>query len=58
MCSEPLGRSLRGGLGVVGGLNLGVDPLHNAIDEVELVVEKGASIVLMPVSARKQLCDL
>ena len=60
MCSALLGRSLRGGLVVVGGLNLGgsIDPLHNAIDVVELAVEKGASVVLMPVSARKQLFDL
>ena len=45
---------------MVGGLNLGgsIDPLHNAIDVVELAVEKGASVVLMPVSARKQLFDL
>ncbi len=60
MCSALLGKSLRGGLVVVGGLNLGgsLDPLHNAIDTVELAVEKGASIVLMPVSSRKQLFDL
>jgi ATP-dependent Lon protease len=60
MCSALLGKSLRGGLVVVGGLNLGgsLDPLHNAVDTVELAVEKGASIVLMPVSARKQLIDL
>jgi ATP-dependent Lon protease len=60
MCGALLGKSLRGGLVVVGGLNLGgsLDPLHNAIDVVELAVEKGASIVLMPVSSRKQLFDL
>ena len=60
MCGAILGKSLRGGLVVVGGLNLGgsIDPLHNAIDVVELAVEKGASIVLMPVSARKQLFNL
>lgn len=60
MCGALIGRSLRGGLAVVGGLNLGgsVDPLHNALDVVELAVEKGASVVLMPVSARKQLFDL
>jgi ATP-dependent Lon protease len=42
------------------GLNLGgsIDLLHNAIDVVELAVEKGASVVLMPVSARKQLFEL
>lgn len=45
---------------VVGQLNLGgsLDILHNAIDVVELAVEKGTNLVLMPVSARKQLADL
>ena len=47
MCTALINKSLRGGLVVVGGLNLGgsIDPLHNAIDVVELAVEKGASIV-------------
>lgn len=60
MCSILIGKSLRGGLVVVGGLNLGgsLDVVHNAIDVVELAIEKGASVVLMPVSARKQLFDL
>ena len=60
MCGTLINRSLRGGLVVVGGLNLGgsMDPLHNAVDVVELAVEKGASIVLMPVTARKQLFEL
>ena len=60
MCSALIGKSLRGGTVVVGGLNLGgsVDPLHNAIDVVELAIERGAAVVLMPVSARKQLVGL
>jgi ATP-dependent Lon protease len=60
MSSALINKSLRGGLVIVGGLNLGgsLDVLHNAVDVVELAVEKGASIVLMPVSARKQLFDL
>jgi len=60
MCSTLINRSLTGGLVVVGGLNLGgsLELIHNAIDVVELAVEKGASLVLMPVSARKQLVDL
>jgi ATP-dependent Lon protease len=60
LCSSLINKSLRGGLVVVGGINLGgsIDPLHNAIDIVELAVEKGASVVLMPVSSRKQLFDL
>jgi len=60
LCSGLLEKSLRGGLIVVGVLNLGgsVDPLTNAVGAVELAIEKGASVVLMPVSARKQLFDL
>ncbi|MCU0982537.1 MAG: BREX system Lon protease-like protein BrxL [Pirellulaceae bacterium] len=60
MCSSLIGKSLRGGLVVIGGMNLGgsIDPLHNAVDVVEHAVEKGASVVLMPVSSRKQLNDL
>jgi ATP-dependent Lon protease len=60
MCSTLINKSLRGGLVVVGQLNLGgsLDVLHNAIDVMELAVEKGASIVLMPITSRKQLFDL
>ena len=60
ICSALINKSLRGGMGVLGGINLGgsIDPLHNAIDVVELAVEKGASVVLMLVSSRKQLFDL
>jgi ATP-dependent Lon protease len=60
LCSALINKSLRGGLVVIGGLNLGgsIDPLPNAIDVVELAVEKGASVILMPVSCRKQLVDL
>lgn len=60
LCSALLGKPLRGGLAIVGGLNLGgsIDPVHNAIDVVELAVEKGAGAILMPVSSRRQLIDL
>src|SRR4051812_152966 len=60
MCSALINKSLRGGMVILGWINLGgsIDPLHNAIDVVELAVEKGASVVLMPVSSRKQLFDL
>ncbi len=55
-----LERSLKGGLITVGGINLGgmIDPVYNAVSVVELAIEKGAALVLMPVSARKQLADL
>ena len=59
-CSGLLDKSTKGGLIVVGVLNLGgsVEPLANAVGIVEVAVEKGAHTVLMPVSARKQLFDL
>lgn len=60
LCSALLQKSTKGGLVVIGGLNLGgsIDPVHNAVNVVELAIEKGASTVLVPVSARKQLNDL
>ena len=60
LCSGLLEKSMKGGLIVVGALNLGgsVEPLANAVGIAEVAVEKGAKTVLMPVSARKQLFDL
>jgi ATP-dependent Lon protease len=60
LCSALLQKSLKGGLLVVGGLNLGgsINPVFNAVSVVELAVEKGATVILMPVSSRKQLFDL
>jgi ATP-dependent Lon protease len=55
-----LGKSLKGGLIAVGGLNLGggIDPVYNPINVAELAVEKGATMLLIPISARRQLNDL
>jgi ATP-dependent Lon protease len=60
LCSALLQKSLKGGLVVVGGLNLGgsVDPVYNAVSVAEMAIDKGAASVLMPVSARKQLIEL
>jgi len=60
LCGALLQKSLKGGLVVVGGLNLGgsIDPVYNAVSVAELAVEKGATILLIPVSARKQLAEL
>jgi len=60
LCSSLLEQSLKGGLVVVGALNLGgsIDPVHNAVDLTELAAEHGARHVLMPVSARDQLFHL
>jgi len=60
LCSALLGRSLKGGLAIVGGLNLGgsVELVHNPIEVMELAMEKGAGMVLLPVSCRRALLDL
>ncbi len=60
LCSGLLEKNIKGGLIAVGALNLGgsVEPLANAVDVVEVAVEKGAAVVLMPVSARRPLFDL
>lgn len=60
LCSAILGKSLKGGLVAVGGLTIGgsLEPLHNALDVAELAAEKGAQILLLPVSCRRQLNDL
>lgn len=60
MCGALVVRSTRGGLIVVGELNLGgsIELLTNAIACVELALDKGANSILMPVSSRRQLNDL
>ena len=60
LCSALVGKSLKGGLIAVGGLNLGggVDPLYNGVSVAELAIEKGAETLLAPISARKQLNEL
>ena len=60
LCSGLLEKSTKGGLIVIGALNLGgsVELLANAASIVEVAVDKGADTVLMPVSARKKLFEL
>ena len=55
-----LKKSVRGGLIIVGEINLGgsIEPVHNPVTIAEIAVEKGASALLMPVSCRRQLIDL
>jgi ATP-dependent Lon protease len=59
-CSVLLGKSLKGGLIAVGGLNLGggLNPVYNAVNVAEIAIEKGATTLLIPISARRQLNDL
>lgn len=60
LCTALLKKSVRGGLIVVGEINLGgsIEPIHNPVTIAEIAVEKGASALLMPVSCRRQLVDL
>lgn len=60
LCSALLEKSLKGGLIVVGGLNLGgsIEPIYNAVTIVEAAADKGAKMILLPVTTRKQLVEL
>jgi len=60
LCTALLKKSVRGGLVIVGEINLGgsIEPIHNPVTLAEFAVEKGASAILMPVTCRRQLIDL
>lgn len=60
LCSALINKNIKGGLAVVGTLNLGgsLDLVYNAVNLAELSIEKGARTLLIPVNARKQLNDL
>lgn len=60
LCSALIERSVKGGLIIVGALNLGgsVEIIPNPVAVAELAVEKGATTLLMPISSRRQLFDL
>ena len=60
LCSALLEKGTKGGLVIVGQLNLGgsLDLIYNAVNLAELAVEKGATTLLVPLNARKQLNEL
>jgi ATP-dependent Lon protease len=60
MCTAMLEKNTKGGLVIVGQLNLGgsLDMVYNAVNLAEIAVEKGANTLLIPLNARKQLNDL
>lgn len=60
LATSLLKKSIRGGLIIVGQVNLGgsIEPVHRAISLVEMAIEKQATAILMPVSSRRQLIDL
>lgn len=55
-----LERSTKGGMIIVGALNLGgsIEMIPNAVSIAEIAIEKQATTLLMPVSVRRQLNDL
>jgi ATP-dependent Lon protease len=60
LCTSLLKKSVRGGLIVIGEVNLGgsIEPVTNAVSLAEIAVEKGATTLLVPVSCRRQLLGL
>lgn len=60
MCSGLLEKNTKGGLVVVGSLNLGgsLDMIYDAVNITELAVEKRATTLLIPLNSRKQLNEL
>jgi ATP-dependent Lon protease len=60
LSSGLLEKSLKGGLVVVGSLNLGgsIETIFNPVAVVEAAADKGAKVILMPISTRRQLVDL
>lgn len=60
MASSLLKKSVKGGLIVIGEINLGgsIEPIASPVNIAELAIEKGATVLLMPVTARRQLYDL
>ena len=60
LCTSLMKLSIRGGVVIVGEINLGgsIEPIYNPVSIVEIAVEKGANVILMPVSCRRQLMDL
>ena len=55
LCSSLLQKSIKGGLAVIGGLNLGgsIETIFNPVAVVEMAIEKGAASILMPISSRQ-----
>ena len=55
-----LEKNLKGGMVVVGGLNLGgsIETIFNPVAVVEAAADKGARVILMPIATRRQLVDL
>jgi ATP-dependent Lon protease len=60
LCTTLVKKSVRGGLIVIGEINLGgsIEPVHDPVTIAEIAIEKGATALLMPVTCRRRLIDL
>ena len=60
LCTSLVKKSVRGGLIVIGEINLGgsIEPVHDPVTIAEIAIEKGATALLMPVTCRRRLIDL
>lgn len=60
LCTALLKKSVKGGLVIVGEINLGgsIESIHNPVSIAEIAIEKGATTLLVPVSSRRQMVDL
>jgi ATP-dependent Lon protease len=60
LCTALLKKSVRGGMIIIGEINLGgsIEPIHNPVLMAEIAIEKGATVLLMPISCRRQLFNL
>lgn len=60
LCTSLLKKSVRGGLVIVGEINLGgsIESVHNPVTIAEIAVEKGSVALLMPVACRRQMIEL
>lgn len=60
LCTSLLKKSVRGGLVIIGEINIGgsIEHVYNPVTIAEIAVEKGATALLMPVASRRQLLDL
>ncbi|SEM42745.1 ATP-dependent Lon protease [Butyrivibrio sp. ob235] len=60
LCSAMLAKPVKAGMVIAGEISLGgsIETLYNPVELVESAVEKGAAMMLLPVSSRHQLNDL
>ncbi|MDK9430370.1 protease Lon-related BREX system protein BrxL [Gallibacterium anatis] len=60
LCTALLKKNIRGGLIIVGEINLGgsIEPIRNPVELAEIAIEKGGTTLLIPVTCRRQLLDL